>query len=74
MTYAIKARQKGFSLSGEATVGWRGKAHWALGIDIGVAAGFQYVAEDSTFASAVATANDFHGILPLFQLSLGYSF
>ncbi len=56
-------------LAFQATVGWRGKPHWGLGIDIGLAGGLQYV----TKAPAGVFINEFSGVLPLISLYLGYS-
>lgn len=64
------------SVSGEsspfgvrALVGWRGRALWDIGLDIGVGAGIQYVFLDQ---SVVDTS--FKGFLPLAQVTLAYSF
>ncbi len=58
-------------LAVQALVGWRGKPHWGLGVDIGLAGGLQYVAAKSTVSSFV---NEFRGLLPVVALYLGYSF
>ena len=63
--------QKQSPIAMNATVQWRGKAHWGLGVDIGVGAGLQAVFADDVL-NGVAT--EFNGVLPLFTLYLGYSF
>jgi hypothetical protein len=53
----------------KATMNWRGRAAWELGLDIGVGVGFQYIIPvDRSFTSA------FSGVLPLFQVVIGYPF
>ena len=56
--------------AGMAQVQWRGRASWELGLDIGVGAGVQYLFQPST----PIAQNNFSGLLPMFTLSLGYSF
>jgi hypothetical protein len=53
----------------QATVSWRGRASWELGLDIGVSAGVQYV-----FPVQNTLTNNFSGLLPLVLVSLGYPF
>lgn len=59
-----------------ATAQWRGKPHWGLGIDIGVGVGLQVVLADSKVATSTGGTidNRFSGLLPVFNLYLGYSF
>lgn len=56
------------SLLGFATVGWRG--YWDLGINVGVAAGLQYIA-DPNFTSITASASGFR---PMILVDLGFNF
>lgn len=53
----------------QATISWRGRASWELGLDIGVSAGVQYV-----FPVQRTLTTDFSGLLPLLMVSLGYPF
>lgn len=52
------------------TIGWAGRALWDLGLDIGVAAGVQYIGFDDTYVK------DYHlsGIVPLMSAYLAYGF
>jgi hypothetical protein len=61
--------QSVFAPGGKATVGWRGKALWDLGLDLGVAAGVQYI---SIPANTVTIA--FSGLVPMLNAYVGYSF
>ncbi len=53
----------------KATVGWRGRALWDLGLDLGVAAGIQYL-----WTPANSLQITFAGLLPLLNAYVGYSF
>jgi hypothetical protein len=55
-----------FAVAG--TVGWRGRIVRRLAMDVGVAAGVQWV------SPASLPAYGFSGVLPLVQLTVGYSF
>jgi len=64
--------EKPTPFAAQATLQWRGHAHWGLGLDIGVGAGFQWLQEivDPQFT----LRHDFKGLLPLLTVYLGYSF
>jgi hypothetical protein len=51
------------------TLNWRGRASWELGLDIGVGVGIQYVVP-----APGALTQAFSGVLPLFQVCLGFPF
>jgi hypothetical protein len=53
----------------QAQVGWRGKAHFALGFDLGVGLGVLYV----TRTNAPVIPISFSGVMPLFNAFLAYS-
>lgn len=53
----------------QASVGWRGKIHFALGVDLGIGLGLLYV----TKASAPVIPLQFSGIMPLFTAFVAYS-
>ncbi len=61
--------QQSSALSAKASVGWRGRALWDLGLDIGVAAGLQYIGGDTSVLDI-----SFHGVLPMLTAYIGYSF
>jgi len=57
------------SFGGKLTAGWRGRALWDLGLDIGVEAGLQYVSTNTTNLDI-----SFSGVMPLISAYVGYSF
>lgn len=59
--------------AGQLTLEWRGKAHWALGVDLGIGLGVQYV-QDLVSQTAATSKSDFRGILPLLRGFIAYSF
>ncbi len=73
--YNVKASSGSISesnnaLAGKFTVGWRGKALWDLGLDIGVAGGVQYIGLTNNTQLDVS----FRGFLPLLTAYVGYAF
>lgn len=63
-------QEKQSPLAFQAQVGWRGKAHFTLGFDLGVGLGVLYV----TKANAPVIPLSFSGIMPLFNAFVAYSF
>jgi len=61
--------ETGSGLGGKATVGWRGKALWDLGLDLGVAGGLQYLN-----IQTATLETSFNGLLPMITAYVGYSF
>src|SRR5262249_45179098 len=60
---------KSTAIAMRGTVGWRGKALWDLGLDIGVEGGLQYIGYSSSTLNIT-----FSGILPMVTAFVGYSF
>ena len=63
----IQSNQTTFG--GKLSAGWRGRALWDLGLDIGVEAGLQYVSTNTQNLDI-----SFSGVLPLISAYIGYSF
>jgi hypothetical protein len=62
-------QEKQSPIAFQAQVGWRGKAHFALGFDLGIGLGLLYVSK----ANAPVIPLNFSGIMPLFNAFVAYS-
>ncbi len=56
------------SIAGLGTVGWR--ARWDFGLNVGIAGGFQYIADPAISFTTVKST----GFQPLLLLDIGVSF